>query len=66
MKGQEQFIQATLASDLRGHLKELTDTALRELLGYLGRRGEINDVAGDVWGACLIEATARFMERSKA
>ena len=60
--GEEVFDAACKSGDLRSYLARCSDANLRELLGWLARLGEINDVPGKVWSYAAAEGVRRFQQ----
>lgn len=64
--GEQVFNAACREGDLRAYLNRCSDDNLRELLAWLARQGEINDVPGEVWRHAAVVAVRRFQEQGGA
>jgi hypothetical protein len=63
MKSGRDIYQAIKAG--RADIADLTDGELAALLGHLGRKGSTTGTAGRIFGECLVEASARFMQATE-
>lgn len=61
-KGRELYQWVCMQPDTLAAVASLSLADFRKLGGWLGRRGEINGIPGQVWSLCLADSFRRLMD----